>query len=72
MELDNEINHSVRTVNIMDVSSRIFDMSDVVAAIAEADELPVWSAANVEEYFPRESLEVNEAGEIIVTINHGD
>ena len=26
----------------------------------------------MEEYFPRESLEVNEAGEIIVTLKHGD
>ena len=45
-------------------SSRAFDMSDVAAAIAEADELPVWNAANVEEYFPRESLDVNEAGNL--------
>jgi hypothetical protein len=57
---------------MMDALSRIFDMSDVVAAIAEADEFPVWSAANVEEYFPCESLEVNEAGEIIVTLKHRD
>jgi hypothetical protein len=47
-------------------------MIDVAAAIAEADELPTWSEANVEEYFPRESLEVNEAGENIVTLKHGD
>jgi hypothetical protein len=54
MELDNEMEDSVRTVNMMDASSRIFDMGDVAAAISEADELPVWNAANVEEYFPRE------------------
>jgi hypothetical protein len=63
---------NVRTVNMMDASSRVFDMSDVATVIAEADELPVWSADNVEEYSPRESLEVNEAGEIIVTLKHGD
>ena len=27
---------------------------------------------NVEEYFPRESLEVNVAGEVIITLKHGD
>ena len=43
MELDNEMDNSVRTVNMMDASSRVFDMSDVAAANAEADELPVWS-----------------------------
>jgi len=69
---DNEMDDSVRTVNMMVASPRVFDMSDVAAAIAEADELPVWNAANVEEYFPRESLEVNEAGEIIVILKHGD
>jgi hypothetical protein len=37
---------------MMDASSRMFDMSDVAAAIAEADKLLVWSEANVEEYFP--------------------
>jgi hypothetical protein len=72
MELDNEMDDSQRTVNMMDASTRRFDMSDVAAAIAEADELPIWNAANVEEYFPCESLEVNEAGEIIVTLKHGD
>ena len=46
-------------------------MSDVAAVIAEADELPLWSADNAEEDFPRESLELNEAGEIIVTLKHG-
>ena len=66
--IDDEMNDSVRTINMMDASSRVFDMSDVAAAIAEADELPIWNAANVEEYFPHESLEVNEAGEIIVTL----
>jgi hypothetical protein len=72
MKLDNEIADSVRTVNMMDASFRTFDMSDVAAAISEADELPIWSTANGEEYFPRENLEVNEAGEIIVTPKHGD
>ena len=72
MELDNEMDDSVRTVNMMDASSRLFDMSDVAAVIAEADELPVWCADNVEEYFPPESLEINKAGEIIVTLKHGD
>ena len=72
MELDNEMDDSIGTVNMMDASSRTFDMSDVAAAIAEADELPIWSAANVKEYFPRESSKVNEAGEIIVTLKHGD
>ena len=33
---------NVRTVNMMDASSRVFDMSVVAAAIAEADELLVW------------------------------
>ena len=47
MELDNEMDDTQRTVNMMDASSRIFDMSEVAAAIAEADELPIWSAANV-------------------------
>jgi len=47
MEIDYEMDDSVRTVNMMDASSRIFDLSDVAAAIAEADELPVWYAANV-------------------------
>ena len=63
---------SARTIKMMDASSRAFDMSDVAAAIAEADELPVWSADSLEEYFSRESLEVNEAGEILVTLKHGD
>ena len=72
MVIDDELNDSVRTINMMDASSRVFDMSNVAAAIAEAVELLVWSADNVEEYFPRESLEVNEAGEIIVTLKHGD
>ena len=72
MKLDKEMNDSVRTVNMMDASSRIFDMSDVAAAIAEAEGLLVRSAANVEEYFPRESLEVNKAGEIMVTLKHED
>jgi hypothetical protein len=72
IEIDNEMDDSVPTVNMMDASSRVFDMSDVAAAIAEADELPVWNADNVEEYFPREFLEINEAGEIIVTLKHGD
>ena len=47
VELDNEMDDSAQTVNMMDASSRIFDLSDVAAAIAEADELPVWYAANV-------------------------
>ena len=51
MKLDNEMDDSVRTVNMMDASSRVFDMSDVAAAIAEADELPVWSADNVRTTF---------------------
>ena len=72
MVLDNEMDDSARTINMMDASSRVFDMSDVTAAIAEADDLPVWSADNVEEYFPHESLDVNEAGESIVTLKHGD
>jgi hypothetical protein len=37
METDNEIDDSVRTVNMMDASSRMFDMSNVAAAIAKAD-----------------------------------
>ena len=41
MEIDDEMNDSVQTINMMDASSRVFDMSDVAAAIAEADELPV-------------------------------
>ena len=49
MVIDDEMNDSVRMINMMDASSRVFVMSDVAAAIAEADELPVWSAANVEE-----------------------
>ena len=44
MVIDDELNDSVRTINMMDASSRVFDMSNVAAAIAEADELPVWSA----------------------------
>jgi hypothetical protein len=59
---------SQQTVNMIDASSRRFDLSDVAAPIAEAYELPIWSAAIVEEYFPRKSLEVNEAGEIIVIL----
>ena len=41
MVLDNEMDDSASTINMMDASSRVFDMSDVAAAIAEADELPV-------------------------------
>ena len=55
MVIDDELNDSVRTINMMDASSRVFDMSNVAAAIAEAVELLVWSADNVEKYFPRES-----------------
>ena len=47
MGLDNEMNDSARTNNMMDASFRVFDMSDVAAAIAEADDVPVWNAANV-------------------------
>jgi hypothetical protein len=72
MDFDNEMDDSKQTVNMIDASFRRFDMSDVASAIAETDELPIWNAANVEEYFPRESLEVNETGDIIVTLKHGD
>ena len=44
------------------------DMHDVAAAVAELDELPDWVGGDIEEYFPRESMEVNEAGEIIITL----
>jgi hypothetical protein len=40
-----------------------FDMHDVSAAVSELD----WIGGNLEEYFPHESMEVNEAGEIIIT-----
>jgi hypothetical protein len=63
---------SQQTINMMDASSRMFDMSDVAAAIAEADDLPIWNAAYVDKYCPRKSLEVNKAGEIIVALKHGD
>jgi hypothetical protein len=52
---------------MMDASD--FNMHDVVA---ELDKLPDWVGGNIEEYFPRESMEVNEAGEIIITLRHGN
>ena len=39
--IDDEMSDSVRTINMMDASSRVVEMSDVAAAIAETDELPV-------------------------------
>jgi hypothetical protein len=41
MELDNEIDDSQRTINMMDASSWSFNMSDDAAASAEADDLPI-------------------------------
>ena len=38
MRIDNEMVDSVRTVNMMDAPPRVFDMSDVAAVIAEADD----------------------------------
>jgi hypothetical protein len=65
-DIDNDIDDSQRSINMMDASSRRVDLSKVAVDIAEADELSVWSADKVEEYFPRESLETNKAGEIIL------
>jgi hypothetical protein len=48
------------------------DMHDVAAAVAELDELPDWMRGDIEEYFLKENMEVNEAGEIIITLQHGD
>ena len=55
---------------MMDASE--FNMHEMAEAIAKLDELPVWVGGDIEEYFPRESLEINEAGEIIITLKHGD
>ena len=48
------------------------DMHDVAAAVAELDELPDWVGGDIKEYFPKENMEVNKAGEIIITLKHGD
>ena len=42
-------------IYMMDASA--FNMHEVAEAIAELDELPVWVGGDIEEYFPRESLE---------------
>jgi hypothetical protein len=47
-------------------------ISLICQQIAEADDIPSWIGGDVEEYFPRESLEINETGEIIITLKHGD
>jgi hypothetical protein len=57
-------------IYMMDASE--FDMHGVAAAVAELDELPDWVEGNIEEYFPKESMEVNKADEVIITLNHGD
>ena len=57
---------------MMDAHNNTFDMSAVSAAIAEADDTPSWIGSDLEEYFPRESLDINEAGEIVITLKHGD
>jgi hypothetical protein len=59
-------------IYMMDAHNDTFDMSAVLAAIADADDIPSWIGGDVEEYFPRKSLEINEAVEIIITLKHGD
>jgi hypothetical protein len=44
------------------------DMHDIAAAV----ELTDWVGGDIEEYFPRDNIKVNEAGEIIITLKHGD
>ena len=57
-------------IYMMDASA--FNMHEVAEAVAELDELPDWVGGEIEEYFPRESLQINDAGEIIITLKHGD
>ena len=57
---------------MMDAHNDTFDMSAVTAAIAEVDDTPSWIGGDLEEYFPHKSLDINEAGEIIITLKHGD
>ena len=54
------------------MGASVFNMHEVAEAVAELDELPDWVGGEIEEYFPRESLQINEAGEIIITLKHGD
>ena len=69
MVAESKTDEDEQQINMMDASA--FNMNEVAAAVAELDELPDWVGGNIEEYFPRESMEVNEAGEII-TLKHGD
>jgi hypothetical protein len=48
------------------------DMRNVSAAIALADDMTNWDASKIEKYIPREWLERNEAGEIIIYPKQGD
>ena len=70
MVAESKTEEDEQQINMMDASD--FNMHDVAAAVAKLDELPDWVGGNIEEYFPRESMEVNEAGEIIITLKHGD
>jgi hypothetical protein len=59
-------------IYMMDAHNNTFDMSAVLAEIAEADVIPSWIGSALEEYFPRKSLDINEAGEIIISLKHSD
>ena len=63
---------NAQQIYMMDAHNNTIDMSAVSAAIAEAEDIPSWIGGDLEEYFPRESLDINEAREIIITLKHGD
>jgi hypothetical protein len=70
MVAESKTEEDEQQIYMMDANE--FDMRDVAAAVAELNELPDWVGGDIEEYFPRESMEVNETGEIIITLKHGD
>jgi hypothetical protein len=70
MVVESKTEEDEQQVYMMDASD--FVMRDVSAAVAELDELPDWVGGDIEEYFPRKRMEVNEAGDIIITLKHKD
>ena len=42
------------------------------AAVAETLDKPCWEDSVIDEYIPREWLQLNKNGEILITLKHGD